>query len=60
MARKLALGLALAAAADADILATDLDGTAPAESRAAYEGYGAAAETAGIAVDACLAGLAPL
>lgn len=45
--------------ADADILATDLDGTATAESHAAYEGYDAVAQTAGVAFDGCFAGLAP-
>lgn len=45
--------------ADADILGQDLDGTATEESRAAYPGYQAIADTAGAAFDSCLAQVDP-
>lgn len=44
---------------DAGILAQDLDGSATDESRAAYDGYEALAETASVAFDGCFATLAP-
>lgn len=43
--------------ADADILGQDLDGTATEESRNAYSGYAALAETAGVAFNGCFATL---
>lgn len=44
---------------DAEVLARDLDGSATDESRNAYEGYEALAETAAVAFDGCFATLNP-
>lgn len=46
-------------AGDAEILASDLDGSATDESRTAFEGYEALAETAAVAFDGCFATLNP-